>query len=113
MHRKRSTHTEGLKFNQVSCYSTTEEDRKDMRECLKWTREIFAQKAFDPYRGPEILPGELLIYKEESHKKIELAMKIVKISEKCLVLIFVHFSSQTQKMKLPHQYFNCGQFIAK
>lgn len=38
-------------------YLTTEDDRADMRACVKLTREIFAQSAFDPYRGPEIAPG--------------------------------------------------------
>ena len=43
-----------IQFN----YLSTEEDRADMRECVKLTREMFAQKAFDPYRGPEIQPGQ-------------------------------------------------------
>jgi choline dehydrogenase len=38
-------------------YLTTEEDRADMRACVKLTREIFAQPAFAPYRGAEIAPG--------------------------------------------------------
>ncbi|WP_026870448.1 choline dehydrogenase [Inquilinus limosus] len=38
-------------------YLTTEDDREDMRACVKLTREIFAQPAFAPYRGPEIAPG--------------------------------------------------------
>lgn len=29
----------------------------EFRECVKLSREIFAQKAFDPFRGPEVLPG--------------------------------------------------------
>ena len=33
------------------------DDWPDMRACVRLTREIFAQKAFDPYRGREILPG--------------------------------------------------------
>ena len=28
-----------------------------MRQCVKLTREIFAQPAFDPYRGEELAPG--------------------------------------------------------
>jgi choline dehydrogenase len=28
-----------------------------MRACVRLTREIFAQRAFDPYRGREIQPG--------------------------------------------------------
>jgi choline dehydrogenase len=39
-------------------YLATEADRLEMRDAVKLTREIFAQKAFDPYRGPEIHPGE-------------------------------------------------------
>ena len=38
-------------------YLETESDRRDMRAALRLTREIFAQKAFDPYRGPELSPG--------------------------------------------------------
>jgi choline dehydrogenase len=38
-------------------YLTTQDDRDDMRACVKLTREIFAQAGFDPYRGPEIAPG--------------------------------------------------------
>ena len=38
-------------------YLSTEEDRRDLRDALKLTREIFAQKAFDPYRGKELQPG--------------------------------------------------------
>ena len=35
----------------------TERDRVDLRKTLKVTREIFAQKAFDNYRGAELQPG--------------------------------------------------------
>lgn len=38
-------------------YLSTEQDRKEMRDAVKLTREIFAQKGFDPYRGEEIQPG--------------------------------------------------------
>lgn len=38
-------------------YLATEQDRLEMRDAVKLTREIFAQKAFDPYRGEEIHPG--------------------------------------------------------
>lgn len=38
-------------------YLANERDRWELRACVKLTREIFAQKAFDPYRGREILPG--------------------------------------------------------
>jgi len=38
-------------------YMGTENDRQEMRDGIRLTREIFAQKAFDPYRGPELAPG--------------------------------------------------------
>lgn len=42
-----------IRFN----YNQTESDRQEMREAVRLTREIFAQKAFDPYRGREMAPG--------------------------------------------------------
>src|SRR6201986_4568635 len=38
-------------------YLEAEEDRRAMREGVKIARELFAQKAFDAYRGPELMPG--------------------------------------------------------
>lgn len=38
-------------------YLEAEEDRRALREGVKIVREVFAQKAFDPYRGPEMMPG--------------------------------------------------------
>jgi choline dehydrogenase len=38
-------------------YLATEQDRTEFRDGIKLTREIFAQKAFDPYRGAELAPG--------------------------------------------------------
>ena len=38
-------------------YMQTENDREEMRDGVRLTREIFAQKAFDPFRGPELAPG--------------------------------------------------------
>jgi choline dehydrogenase len=38
-------------------YLDVEADRIVMREGVRMTREIFHQKAFDVYRGPELLPG--------------------------------------------------------
>jgi choline dehydrogenase len=38
-------------------YMATEGDREEMRAAVRLTREIFAQKAFDAYRGPELAPG--------------------------------------------------------
>ena len=42
-----------IQFN----YLTHPDDLVEMRACVRLTREIFAQKAFDPYRGREIQPG--------------------------------------------------------
>ncbi|MEQ9259189.1 MAG: choline dehydrogenase [Roseovarius sp.] len=38
-------------------YLSAPYDREVFRNGIRLTREIFAQPAFDPYRGPEILPG--------------------------------------------------------
>jgi choline dehydrogenase len=38
-------------------YLATEQDRREMRDAVTLTREIFAQSAFDPFRGAEIQPG--------------------------------------------------------
>jgi choline dehydrogenase len=42
-----------IQFN----YMNHPEDWIEMRACVRLTREIFAQRAFDPYRGREIQPG--------------------------------------------------------
>jgi choline dehydrogenase len=42
-----------IRFN----YLATEGDREEMRAAVRLTREILAQTAFDPYRGPELAPG--------------------------------------------------------
>jgi choline dehydrogenase len=42
-----------IQFN----YMSQPEDWIEMRACVRLTREIFAQHAFDPYRGREIKPG--------------------------------------------------------
>jgi choline dehydrogenase len=42
-----------IKFN----YMSHPEDWIEMRACVRLTREIFAQRAFEPYRGREIQPG--------------------------------------------------------
>jgi choline dehydrogenase len=39
-------------------YLAEARDRAEMRACVRLTREIFAQEAFAPYRGRELLPGE-------------------------------------------------------
>lgn len=38
-------------------YLQTEKDIKDMRACVRLSRDIFAQEAFTPYRGRELQPG--------------------------------------------------------
>jgi len=38
-------------------YLATEGDRQEFRDAIRLTREIFAQQAFDPYRGAELSPG--------------------------------------------------------
>ena len=38
-------------------YLNHEEDRLAFRNGMRLTREIFAQPAFDPFRGPELAPG--------------------------------------------------------
>ena len=38
-------------------YMATEGDRQEMRAAVRLTREIFAQRGFDPYLGPELAPG--------------------------------------------------------
>ena len=42
-----------IRFN----YMSHPDDWTEMRACVRLTREIFAQAAFDPYRGREIQPG--------------------------------------------------------
>ena len=39
-------------------YMSTEEDKKEFRAAIRLTREVFAQKAFDPFRGEELSPGK-------------------------------------------------------
>ena len=43
-----------IQFN----YMSDPQDWEDFRSCIRLTREIFAQSAFDPFRGHEIQPGE-------------------------------------------------------
>lgn len=38
-------------------YLSTETDVEDFRQCVKLTREIFAQEALAPFRGKELQPG--------------------------------------------------------
>ena len=43
----------GILFN----YFSQEADRQEFRAAVRLTREILAQKAFEPFRGPELAPG--------------------------------------------------------
>ncbi|MGH7082140.1 MAG: choline dehydrogenase [Acetobacteraceae bacterium] len=57
--RLRSTKAEekpAIRFN----YLSHEDDRTEMRAAVRLTREVFAQPAFDPYRGREIAPGRAI-----------------------------------------------------
>ena len=42
----------------VGNYMSHDDDWREMRASVRLTREIFAQAAFDPYRGDEIAPGK-------------------------------------------------------
>lgn len=42
-----------IRFN----YMSHADDWSDFRHCIRLTRDIFAQSAFDPFRGKEISPG--------------------------------------------------------
>ncbi|HKF97234.1 MAG TPA: choline dehydrogenase, partial [Steroidobacteraceae bacterium] len=46
-------------------YMSRDEDWAEMRACVRLTREIFAQPAFDRYRAREIQPGERVRTDEE------------------------------------------------
>lgn len=46
-------------------YLSTEIDVWEFRQCVKLAREIFAQEAFDKYRGPELQPGSHVQSDEE------------------------------------------------
>jgi choline dehydrogenase len=43
-----------IQFN----YMSHPDDWRDFRHCIRLTREIFSQAAFDPFRGEEISPGK-------------------------------------------------------
>uniref|UniRef100_A0A8C5KJE4 Choline dehydrogenase n=1 Tax=Jaculus jaculus TaxID=51337 RepID=A0A8C5KJE4_JACJA len=46
-------------------YLSTETDIEDFRQCVKLTREIFAQEALAPFRGKELQPGSHVQSDEE------------------------------------------------
>jgi choline dehydrogenase len=45
-------------------YMSHEDDRIEMRACVRLTREIFGQHAFDAYRGEELQPGKDIVSDE-------------------------------------------------
>lgn len=54
----------------VANYLSTEQDRQEMRDSIILSREMFAQKAFDEFRGEEISPGKHVQTKEEMDEYI-------------------------------------------
>ena len=50
-----------IRFN----YMSHADDWRDFRHCIRLTREIFGQAAFDPFRGQEISPGSHVQSDEE------------------------------------------------
>ena len=46
-------------------YLEAEEDRRALREGVKLARDVFAQPAFDAYRGPELMPGAHVMRDEQ------------------------------------------------
>lgn len=46
-------------------YLSHPDDMAEMRACVRLTRELFAQPAFDPYRGREIQPGAECVTDEQ------------------------------------------------
>jgi choline dehydrogenase len=46
-------------------YMSHPDDWTEMRACVRLTREIFAQAAFDPFRGREIQPGSAVVADDE------------------------------------------------
>ena len=54
-----------VRFN----YMSHPDDWIDMRSCVRLTREIFAQPAFDLYRGAELAPGEA-VQSDEGNRRL-------------------------------------------
>ncbi|MBI1212852.1 MAG: choline dehydrogenase [Alphaproteobacteria bacterium] len=46
-------------------YMSTENDKRTLREGVKILRKVFAQKPFDPFRGPELMPGATVTTDDE------------------------------------------------
>jgi choline dehydrogenase len=55
--RSRSSRERGDAPRILFNYLSTEGDRQEFRDAIRLTARIFAQKAFDPYRGAELSPG--------------------------------------------------------
>ncbi len=55
-----------IRFN----YMSHDDDWADFRHCIRLTREIFGQQAFDPFRGEEISPGAHVVTDEELDEHI-------------------------------------------
>jgi choline dehydrogenase len=60
-----------IRFN----YMSHPDDWTEMRACVRLTREIFAQHAFDPYRGREIQPGADVVTDEEIDRFVATAVE--------------------------------------
>jgi choline dehydrogenase len=46
-------------------YLATENDKRTLREGVKILRQVFAQRPFDPFRGPELMPGATVATDDE------------------------------------------------
>ena len=60
-----------IQFN----YMSHDQDWADFRHCIRLTREIFGQAAFDPYRGAEIAPGAAIQSDEDLNAFIATAVE--------------------------------------
>jgi len=55
-----------IRFN----YMSHPDDWSDFRHCIRLTREIFGQAAFDPFRGREISPGSQVVTDDQLDEHI-------------------------------------------
>jgi len=46
-------------------YLATENDKRTLREGVKILRQVFGQRPFDPFRGPELMPGATVTTDED------------------------------------------------
>ena len=76
-------------------FLNTEDDRIDLRNAVKLSREIFLQKAFDLFRGNELLPGKNQI----RSRKFEFLFRtwsvssLVEGNQKTLFSLIINFHS--------------------